>query len=184
MTKVIYATATSFNGFIADQNNSLEWLFKVDSEQMPDLESQMNATGVLVSGSTTYEWVLNHEKVLDHPEKWQEMFGDRPYFVFTSRMLRAPQGADVRFVSGPIEESIGEIYSAADEKNVWIYGGGDLVGQFFDAGHLDEVILHMTPVTLDSGAPLLPRRIESDQLRLISAKQFDQFAELTYEVTR
>ena len=50
--------------------------------------------------------------------------------------------------------------AAAGDRNVWIVGGGDLAGQFADAGLLDEVIVSIAPVTLGAGAPLLPRRIE------------------------
>jgi dihydrofolate reductase len=65
---------------------------------------------------------------------------------------------------------------------VWLVGGGELVGQLFDAGALDEVALTVAPVFLDGGAPLLPRRIESDRLRLLSAAAHGQFARLVYEV--
>jgi dihydrofolate reductase len=50
--------------------------------------------------------------------------------------------------------------AAASDRNVWIVGGGDLAGQFADAGLLDEVLVSFAPVTLGEGAPLLPRRIE------------------------
>ena len=53
-----------------------------------------------------------------------------------------------------------EMAAAAGGKNVWIVGGGDLAGQFADAGLLDEVIVYIAPVTLGSGAPLLPRCVE------------------------
>ena len=56
-------------------------------------------------------------------------------------------------------------------RDVWIVGGGDLVGQFADAGHLDEIRVSVAPVTLASGKPLLPRRLESDRLTLESVRQ-------------
>ena len=59
------------------------------------------------------------------------------------------------------------------DRNVWIVGGGDLAGQFADAGLLDEVIVSLAPVTLGGGAPLLPRRIE---LRLDELGQNGDFA--------
>ena len=49
---------------------------------------------------------------------------------------------------------------AAGDRNIWIVGGGDLAGQFADAGLLDEVIVSIAPVTLGAGAPLLPRRLD------------------------
>ena len=49
--------------------------------------------------------------------------------------------------------------AAAQGKNIWLVGGGDLVGQFYDAGLLDEVIVQVGSVTLGAGKPLLPRKI-------------------------
>lgn len=69
----------------------------------------------------------------------------------------------------------------ADGRNVWIVGGGDLAGQFADAGLLDEVIVTIAPVTLGGGAPLLPRRIE---LRLEEVARNGDFASARYAVVR
>jgi len=93
-------------------------------------------------------------------------------------------GADIRVVSGPVAELADELRSAADGQDVWIVGGGDLAGQFYDAGLLDEIMLSVASVTLGSGAPLLPRRIESSSLRLVSVEQIGQFAALRYEIRR
>lgn len=72
---------------------------------------------------------------------------------------------------------------ATDGKNVWLVGGGDLVGQFYDQGLLDEIILSVAPVMLASGAPLLPRKITNPPLKLSNVeKQGDVFVVLTYEV--
>ncbi|WP_235019869.1 hypothetical protein [Ruania rhizosphaerae] len=65
----------------------------------------------------------------------------------------------------------------------WRVGrGGDLAGQFLDIGALDEIALSVAPVALTGGAPVLPRRIESDRLRLVSATAFGEFARLVYGV--
>ena len=71
---------------------------------------------------------------------------------------------------------------AAGDGDIWLVGGGDLVGQFFDAGALDAIYLTVAPVVLAGGAPLLPRRIESDRLRLVGVRQDGQFARLEYQV--
>jgi dihydrofolate reductase len=184
MTRFVFYTAATLNGFLADEENSLDWLFVVDQAGSDVVVEFMERVGVFIEGSTTYEWALNHDGILDAPEKWQEFYGDRPTFVFTSRDLPRPEGADVRFVSGPVPPLVDELRALAGEKDVWIVGGGDLVGQFFDAGVLDEIIVSVAPVTLTGGAPLLPRRIESDRLRLVSVEQHGQFAHLTYSVRR
>ncbi len=75
---------------------------------------------------------------------------------------------------------------AAAGRNIWIVGGGDLVGQFYDAGLLDEIIVQIGSVTLGRGKPLLPRRMDGAKaLRLTSVQQFGVgMAELRYEVPR
>lgn len=182
MSRIVFDTAASLNGWIADEDNSLSWLFAVDGGTTPDPEVLPAHAGVLVEGSTTYEWVLAEEDILAHPQKWRDFHGDRPTFVFTSRELPVPAGADVRFVSGPVAEALPAIREAAGEMDIWVVGGGDLAGQFLDIGALDEIAVSLAPVLLTGGAPLLPRRLTSDRLRLVSAKAVGQFARLVYAV--
>jgi dihydrofolate reductase len=179
---VVYRTATSLDGFIADQHHSLDWLFAVDLEGAPAQEQFLAGVGVLVEGSATYEWVLRQTDVLTRPAAWQEFYGRRPTFVFTSRELSVPEGADVRFVHGPVEHAMPAIRDAAGERDIWVVGGGDLAAQFADAGLLDRLELSVAPVALAAGAPVLPRRIEADRLSLVSAERRGQFAELAYKV--
>ena len=73
--------------------------------------------------------------------------------------------------------------AAAGSGNIWIVGGGDLTGQFYDAGLLDELIVQIASVTLQRGKPLLPRRALSPVLRLVAVQQLGSgMAELRYEV--
>jgi len=74
--------------------------------------------------------------------------------------------------------------AALPGKNIWVVGGGDLAGQFDDAGLLDEVWLGMRPVFLGAGAPLLPRRITTKRLRLREVRHSDQSLRLILDVDR
>lgn len=182
MRRIIYDTATSLDGFIADAEGSLSWLFAVAGGEEPDASLLPGDAGVLVEGSTTYEWVLAESDILAHPERWREFHGDRATFVFTTRELPRPAGADITFVSGPVIDALPRIRAAAGDRDVWVVGGGGLAGQFFDAGALDEISVSVAPVTLGAGAPLLPRRIGSDRLSLRSAQMVGAFARLVYDV--
>ncbi|MBD3756545.1 MULTISPECIES: dihydrofolate reductase family protein [Microbacterium] len=182
MGRIIFDTATSLNGWIADEENSLAWLFAVDGGMEPDPTLVPDAA-VLVMGSTTYEWVLGESDILAHPEKWREFHGDRPTFVFTTRELPKPDGADITFVSGSVADLVPRFRAAAGDRDIWVVGGGELAGQFLDAGVLDEIAVSIAPVLLTGGAPLLPRRLESDRLRLVSARAVGQFARLVYAVS-
>jgi dihydrofolate reductase len=180
-SKIFYRTATSFNGFIADEDNSVGWLFGVDSggQAPPDV---LAGVGVIVVGSTTYEWVVQAMNLLAEPQKWQHVYGARPMFVFTTRSLDAPEGADVRFVRGAVGDHLAAIRTAAGEQDVCVSGGGDLAGQFLDIGALDQIVLGIAPVALAGGAPLFPRRVEADRLHVTDVSRRGQFVNITYAV--
>ncbi len=182
--KTQYFTATSIDGYIADPDNSLDWLFQAHDEAHGEdrWKAFFGGVGAMAFGATTYEWVLEHEKLLDEPEKWHEFYGKIPCWVFTHRELPAIPGADIRFVQGDVRPVHGEMQAVAGSKNIWLAGGGDLVGQFADQGLLDEIQLHVAPVTLGAGAPLLPRRITAPRLKLRNLEEDGGFAYLTYEV--
>ncbi len=184
MPRFVYYTASTLNGFLADSHHSLDWLFAVEGSDAPDMTDFLSGIGVLVMGSHTYEWLVAHEHLLENPGAWTTWYADRPAYVFTSRHLPAPEGIDLRFVSGTVADALPGIRSAAGARDVWLVGGGDLVGQFHDAGALDEIQVSIAPVTLDVGKPLLPRRIGSEHLRLGEVSRNGQFAELTYAVSR
>ncbi len=182
MGHIIFDTAATLNGWIADEHNSLDWLFAVESAEEADEGLHPADATVIVEGATTYEWVLEQEGLIAHPEKWQRFYGSKPTFVFTTRQLPIPDGADVRFVSGDVAAQLPAIRAAADGGDIWLVGGGELAGKFIDAGALDRIAVSMAPAFLTGGAPLLPRRVGPDRLRLVSARSVGQFARLIYDV--
>jgi dihydrofolate reductase len=94
-------------------------------------------------------------------------------------------GAHLHFVHGDVRPVHKQMMQAAGGRNVWLVGGGDLVGQFHDVGLLDEIIVQVGSVTLGAGKPLLPRRIAFPPLSLTSARAVGRgFAELRYDVPR
>ena len=178
-----YCTATTLDGFLADADNSLDWLFTVEREdEGRGFAKFLEGVGAMAMGATTYQWVLDHENLLENPQRWQEFYAARPCWVFSHRVLPAIPGADLRFVRGDVSPVHEEMLVAAGDRNVWLVGGGELVGQFHDAGLLDQVLVSLAPVTLGAGAPLLPRRIEG--LRLSGVERNGQMVELSYDVPR
>jgi dihydrofolate reductase len=161
VSRTQYYTASSLDGFIADPGNSLDWLFTRRRDEHGPLNygDFITEVGALAMGATTYEWILGHEFGGKDPAEWKWPY-DIPSWVFSHRELTVVPAASITFTSGDIAPVHEEMVRAADGRNVWIVGGGDLAGQFADAGLLDEVIVQFAPVTLGGGAPLLPRRIE------------------------
>lgn len=183
-SKTQYYTAASLDGFIATEDHSLEWLFQLGDPEETSYPEFIAGVGALAMGSGTYEWLLRNGLRLgsESPEPWPYA---QPTWVFSSRSLPPVPGADLRFVSGDVRPVHAAMLGAAAGKNLWLVGGGDLVGQFHDAGLLDEILVQIGSVTLGSGRPLLPRRIAFPPLRLTAVRRFGRhFVELRYDVSK
>jgi dihydrofolate reductase len=177
-----YYTATSLDGFIADPDDSLGWLFSRRQDRSGHLsyDEFIAGVGALAMGRTTYEWILDHEFAGKDPSEWKWPY-DVPGWVFTHRQLPIVPGAPIEFTEGDVAPVHEQMVGTANGRNVWIVGGGDFAAQFADAGLLDEVIVYIAPVTLGAGAPLLPRRTELD---LIELGRNGDFACAKYAVVR
>jgi dihydrofolate reductase len=177
-----YYTATTLDGYLADTEHSLDWLFTREREPEGPLNygEFIAGVGAMAMGATTYQWILDHEFADKDPADWKWPY-DVPCRVFTHRQLPVVPDAPVEFTSGDVTSVHEQLVAAAEGRNVWLVGGGDLVGQFADAGLLDEVLVMIAPVTLGAGAPLLPRRLE---LRLDEVARNGDFAAARYSVVR
>ncbi|MES2524413.1 MAG: dihydrofolate reductase family protein [Gemmatimonadota bacterium] len=182
--KTQYYTASSLDGFIATTDHSLAWLFPLGNIEDTSYPSFFKGVGAIAMGSSTYEWMLRHLVRPDsgHPKPWPYR---QPTWVFSSRTLPSVDGADIRFVRGDVRPVHAAMMAAAGGRNLWIVGGGDLAGQFYDAGLLDELWVQVGSVVLGAGMPLLPRAITSPPLTLRSVRAVGTgFAELQYDVPR
>jgi dihydrofolate reductase len=177
-----YYTASTLDGFIADPDASLDWLLTRDLDQAGPLNlgQFMAGVGAMAMGSTTYEWILDHEAGGKEPVDWSWPY-DIPCWVFTHRQLPVVRGANVGFTSDDVATVHREMAEVADGRNIWVVGGGDLAGQFADERLLDEIIVWFAPVTMGAGAPLLPRRIE---LRLDELARNGEFACARFSVVK
>jgi dihydrofolate reductase len=182
--KTQYYTAASLDGFIATLDDSLEWLFPLGDIEATSYPAFIRDVGALAMGSATYEWMLRHV-VGPQAKRRQAWPYQQPVWVFSSRTLPPVPGADIRFVRGDVRPVHEKMVAAAGGKNVWIVGGGELAGQFYDHELLDELFVQVGSVTLGGGKPLLPRTITTPPLRLLSVRAVGTgFAELRYEVPR
>ena len=172
----IFYTATTLDGFLADEQDSLDWLFVQDIDE----DGAMNYTefianvGATVMGRTTYEWVRDH--LASTGESWSY---DMPSWVMTHADLEPIEGADIRFAQGNVRAVHAALVEAAGDKDVWVIGGGDLAAQFAEAGLLERVMVSIAAATLGAGRPLFPRRFD---LRLAEVARNRAFVCATYDV--
>jgi dihydrofolate reductase len=194
MSKVQYYAAATLDGYIAEADDDLGWLMNYEgSYEAPDAEpgpmsgggsyeAFYEGVGALVSGSATYEFVLEH---ISDPSAWP--YKEKPYWVLSSRDLTVPdaEGVDVRIANAPVGDLVDEMLEAAGGRNLWIVGGGGVASDFADAGRLDEVHLTVVPVVLGKGKPLFERRLPGGPLQLVGVRAFETgMVELRYEVRR
>lgn len=175
MTRTIYYTAATLDGFIADEHDSLDWLLNqdIDAEGPMGYTGFVAGIGALVMGATTYQWIADHQA--ETGEGWSY---DVPAWVFTHRTFE-PIGDQITFTSAPVAEVHAAMVEAAGGRDVWVVGGGDLAGQLADAGVLDEIVVSIAPVVLGAGRPLFPRRYD---LGLTELARNGAFACARYDV--
>jgi dihydrofolate reductase len=177
-----YYAAATLDGYIADPDDGIGWLLGYegsyegeDAEPSPmaqggSYESFYEDVGALVSGSTTYEFVLNH--VGEDETGWP--YAGKPYWVLSSRDLAKPPGDhDVRVVEADVKDLHGELKAAAGDRNVWVVGGGNVASQFADEGLLDELLLTVVPVVLGEGKPLFDHPVAGGPLQLLGTTTHD-----------
>ena len=109
-----------------------------------------------------------------------------PVFVITHERREPwerPGGTTFHFVNDGIESGLAQARAVAGGRDVRIAGGADLIGQYVDAGLVDEFTLSIAPVLLGEGVRLFdgssPRL---DGLRAVEALASPRATHVTYAV--
>jgi dihydrofolate reductase len=162
MTRTIFYTAMTVDGFLADEQDSLDWLFTQEQDEHGPMNygDFIAGIGAMAMGATTYQWVLDH--MARTGEAWSY---DIPCWVFTHRTFDEPD-AEVRFTQDDVGDVHAAMVEAAGDRDVWLVGGGDLAAQFAGAGLLDELVLYVAPVLLGAGRPLFTRKFDLELVEL------------------
>jgi dihydrofolate reductase len=150
----VYVTASSLDGFVVDDANSLDWLTSraIDPNGLFGYEAFAKSVGALAMGSSTYEWIR-----INQPGDWMY---EQPTWVLTHRPEIIAEGHPLRTFAGEVTELHAELVSAAADRDVWVVGGGDVAAQFVAAGLVDEMLVSYAPCSLGTGARVLPLRSE------------------------
>jgi dihydrofolate reductase len=166
MSKVTCGVTMSLDGFVAGNNMTLDkpfgdiapdvlmsWMFDEKDEHKDEIES-LTAAGAFIMGSNMFG-----PEDIRMTDAWKGWWDDNPPYhapVFIlSHKPREPitmeGGTTFTFVPDGIESALQQAKSAAGEKDVAISGGADTINQYLRAGHIDELWLHIAPVTIGTG---------------------------------
>jgi dihydrofolate reductase len=170
--KIILYIAASLDGYIATEDDSLEWLLKTEGEGDNGYGEFYETIDTILIGRRTYDWVIDYEKG-NFPYK------DKKCYVF-SKSLKG-KNEFVEFVDENIL-SFTEKLKAEKGKDIWIVGGGELLYYFVKERLIDRFIITIAPALIGKGIPLFKENDIEMDLELKNVRRFNQFAELQYEL--
>ena len=111
-------------------------------------------------------------------EKWTGWWGDNPpyhypVFVVTHHRrdpVEMAGGTTYHFVTDGIAAALEQAKEAAGGKDVMLWGGGQVIGQYLAAGLLDELEFHVVPILLGGGSrPFAEPGVRLEQVRAVEA---------------
>lgn len=170
--------ATSLDGFIAREDDSLDWLDAanalVPAGEDFGYDAFMNSVDVLVMGRHTFEKVLSFGN-------WP--YGDKPVIVLSSRSLNIPEQLQKSVTHSA--ESPEELYQRLSKDGLQrLYiDGGITIQRFLAAGLIHDLTITVIPVILGQGKPLFGELANDIKLKLLTSKAWDfGFIQSTYQV--
>lgn len=178
---IIVYVAISADGYIARPDGDVEWLNRRPDDIDYGMKEFYATIDTILWGRKTYDWLLDYHA---REGKTEDLFDtDVDNFVF-SRNPPAQAAEGVTFVSESVETFARRLREAPG-KDIWMMGGAGLIASFLDAGEIDAFDLHVMPVLIGEGIPLVAPRHRDIELGLRSSTAFpDGVVRLQYEVTR
>jgi dihydrofolate reductase len=179
--KIIVYIATSADGYIARPDGDVEWLNRRPRTVDYGMREFYPTIDTILWGRKTYDWLLNYHR--RHGKTKSLLDTKLANYVFSrTPPKRAARG--VTFVSESVKTFAQRLRSTPG-KQIWMMGGGELIASFLDGGEIDEFDIHVIPVLIGEGIPLVAPRHRDVPLRLRSSKRYpDGVVRLRYEVAR
>lgn len=166
MGKLILYIAVSLDGYIADQEGKYAFLNDYSDPSVFDFDRFIQQIGTLIMGRKTYQ------QMLDTGEPWN--YPNHLSYVYTTEIQ--PNHDNIRFTNLEPEKLLNQITSASD-KDIWLFGGSQIIKMFLDKDLIDEYWIYYVPEILGDGIPLFQNSILG-KLKVISTKQFDNIVEM------
>jgi dihydrofolate reductase len=172
--KIIVNIATSADGFIARHNGDLDWLTK-----RPAPTGFYGFSKFIASIDTK----ILGRKTFDVSKRMGAKFDtNTPHYVMSRQPPPKSLPPGVQFVREEVEKFVQRL-RAAEGRNIWLMGGGDVIASFLDAGVIDEFVISVVPVFIGDGLPLMTARHREVPLLLQSVTPFpDGVVQLHYLV--
>src|SRR5262244_4603418 len=172
--KIIVHIATSADGYIARPDGNLDWLTSRPAPKgFYGLPKFAHSTDAKILGRKTFDLSV---------KMGASFSANDLHYVFARRPAPAFVPAGVQFVKEPIS-TFAERLRKQPGKNIWLMGGGEIIGSFLDQDAIDEFIITVMPTFIGEGIPLIAPSHREVPLRLLSLQRFpDGVVQLHYDV--
>ena len=178
---IIVYIATSADGYIARPDGDLEWLNRRPRTVDYGMKAFYPTIDTILWGRKTYDWVLNYYKARGQTKG---LFDTKLANYVFSRQPPTQPAPGVQFVSEPVK-AFAQRLRATPGKQIWMMGGAGLIASFLDAEEIDAFDIHVIPVFIGEGIPLVAPRHRDIALRLSSSRKYpDGVVRMRYEVSR
>ena len=164
--------AMSLDGFIAREDNSLDWLFRTAGEGDSGYSDFYKTVDTILMGRKTYEQIL----IL---ENGKFPYKNKKCYVFTRQYNE--NNENVEFINDNIIDFVSKIKNE-EGKRVWLVGGGELLHEFLKYKLVDELIIQIAPIIIGKGIRLFKEDNLEIELILKETKSVNNFSQLYYEV--
>lgn len=186
--KIIVYIATSADGYIARSDGSVDWLDRPRPADNYGMDDFFQCIDAVIWGRKTYEPLLQKFLARKPKPTARPKNSKRPRsrsrvrnYIFSHNPPESFPG-NVDFVKEPIKEFATRLRSEPG-KDIWMMGGAGIIGSFLDEGEIDEFIIHVLPIFIGEGIPLVRGDQRSVRLKLLSTKSFaDGVVRLHYQV--
>jgi len=173
MRKIILQLAVSLDGFIEGPNGEFDWCFIDQDYGMSAFFKRIDA---VFMGRKSYELALAMES--EAPSGFPKI----KEYVFSNTLTDVKKG--VVIVKGDVKKEVVKIKKRKG-KDIWLFGGAELISSLMNLQLVDELILAVHPVVLGSGKPLFKDIAERTWLTLTDSKIYDNgLVFLTYTVKK
>jgi len=158
-------------------------MFELAEENRAEVD-RINTAGAFIMGRNMFGPVRG-----EWDRQWNGWWGDdppfhSPVFVLTHHP-RDPQpmdgGTTYYFVTDGIESALKQAREAAGDGHVSIHGGANTINQYLTAGLIDELRLHVVPITLGAGTRLFDG-VPALNLEQTESRGTSSVTHLTYRV--
>lgn len=167
--KILLDLAVTLDGFIEGKNGEIDWCIMEEEMNFPGFLEGIDA---IFFGRRSFEAWMTYEPENGYSEedlKTLDNIRKKDHYVFTMTLKEHP--ADVTLIGENIEEEVNAIRNRPG-KDIWLYGGSNLITTFMNLGLVDELRLSVHPILLGEGKPLFIDLKERAKLVLVKTNTY------------